>query len=472
MRILATGFAAAGVCVLALTLTSVSATAHSQPAARPGKVRTAQVASTTSPPAPATDLAATGYAPATVQANDPIVQSYVGAGLSLPLAQRAASVELNTGKFQTDAQTTFGSRYGGEYQTPDGHIVLQLVGTVPSDTTFLSSESVKLGISGWTSLQQVATSAATLTRLQDRVASFMAHTKAKFRWSLYTDTRARNVNLAMNSGGAQEIIRAELARTFRHQALNVAMVPLAYTIAHAKPKAPAARADSGDECLNGEGRTYCNLPLRGGVTMESYNDNYDNPCTLGFYVLSKSDYAPYMLTAGHCFTGRDPSQIWDTSCATACADVHIGTLHRAYESNGGFDDEAIINNSQTSNGWVYVTNSPARVGVQGTVETFRYPILSVSRSGVGNRVCSTGETYNTQCGSIVAVNAINANNGEMTRGLARVNYTIGEGDSGGPAYNSNTGLGILNSDDVYDYSYYVGITTATVDLNVYVAAAH
>jgi hypothetical protein len=421
----------------------------------------------TKPPA-AVDIAATGYPNQTVPASDPVVTSFVNqAGLSVAAAQRAAAVEEQSGKFQADSGSYLGSRYGGLYLTPVGGIVVQIVNPGASDQSWVIAEASKLGVSGFASLQAVPQSASSLAALQKRVSDVLVRRHATFNWSLITDTHSRQVKLSMGVGVRQAQIRRELESQFHNQNVRITMMAPKVRPQSAKSAVPANAAS----CVWAM-PTYCDPPLRGGISLHPGTADEPTICSEGFNVDSNADQKAYVLTAGHCFSGYSASQVWESSCFTACADLPIGVLHNRIEINNTQDDEAIIRNaSVASSGWVLTVSSGSRVGVLGTTTNTEYPISFVSTSSVDKRICYTGAVSETQCGLVTALNGELEEDGILTIDLAQADWTILNGDSGGPTYASGTAFGILCGGDEYGYSYYVGIEHSTAALGVYVVAA-
>ncbi len=155
-----------------------------------------------------------------------------------------------------------------------------------------------------------------------------------------------------------------------------------------------------------------------------------------------------MVTAGHCFSGADPS-VNAIGYYSDNIGHSYGVLQRDdWAQRKSFTDAALVT-MPASNGWA----PRAQVVVLGrqdvapagqntgpaTAENLNYPILGRMAAMPGNRACFTGgQTRNTDCGTI----------GTYFFGDAAYNYHVDycgsdHGDSGGPIYSANNTVGLL-----------------------------
>lgn len=197
---------------------------------------------------------------------------------------------------------------------------------------------------------------------------------------------------------------------------------------------------------------YCDPSLRGGIRM-------NEGCTLGFIVRSRSDNVLYAMTAGHCGGGTWTTNFTDGTTHT------IGPVHNSVYGAAG--DAQIIRISNPS-GW-----SPrAWVLVRASADTTRdetYHIGSVGGSTIGMRICKTGYTAGSDCGTVTELN-YTATYGVQHLGVA--NFCVSPGDSGGPVYASHVAYGITSGHRTGASpcrSYYQGARGAEDLMNVNIA---
>lgn len=191
-----------------------------------------------------------------------------------------------------------------------------------------------------------------------------------------------------------------------------------------------AIVDGSDEACDMSGDIECDPPLRGGVLMHT-----PGVCTVGFVARSRSDNAPYVLTAGHCGDdyGVGP---WVTQFADD-SNHNVGPFHRWRDDSQ--TDVGIIrvaNPNGWAFGWPLVTVSPTG----GEARQENYVIERVLNPGVGNRICFTGgNSARTDCGTLTALYVTRGG----TAGLFLADGLCSDGgDSGGSYFASNVAYGV------------------------------
>lgn len=228
---------------------------------------------------------------------------------------------------------------------------------------------------------------------------------------------------------------------------------------------------------------YCLPPLRAGINifrLNSQGQSAPGQCTAGFIASSRTDGKLYEFTAGHC-AAEAGTGTWGTYFPPPNPTVHaIGTVHNyIYNSSG---DEAILNINNPSGwglpqGWVYVQSGP------NTTLNERYPITSAHYSTQGARVCFTGASSGTSCGTVAALGVTHCEspNGlppyTCVTNLGEATFSAQPGDSGSPVYASNQAFGLVisNGYDVYhggEVAFYQGIIGAENAMNVNIVLAH
>lgn len=151
-------------------------------------------------------------------------------------------------------------------------------------------------------------------------------------------------------------------------------------------------------------------------------------CSAGFNV--NKDGQNYLLDAGHCTQGLPD---W----------TGIGP---SIDSRFPDTDYGLIRNDSSDS--------------SGTVDTYgagTQQIAKAGSAGVGESVCKSGRTTFVTCGTVSAVDqTVNYSDGlggvQTVHGLIQTNVHCDHGDSGGPLYDGQTGLGMVSGGDgVTDY---------------------
>jgi len=227
--------------------------------------------------------------------------------------------------------------------------------------------------------------------------------------------------------------------------------------------------------------TNCDAPVRGGVSMTTPDPTPTQPgrlkvCSTGFMTESRTDGKIYALTAGHCLspfpthrTGSGTPSVWsigDTSGGT----ITLGDAHNFVHGTPGdvgivHIDTAPVPSVQN---WVWVRASTS--GTTPTTSDETYPIHRVGRSSIGMRICMSGQTTGTTCGTVKRLGVTMTNSDGITRtNLGVADLCIAGGDSGGPLYAYHSGFGILAGRFTSDgecRTTYTGLAGAENTLNV------
>jgi hypothetical protein len=137
-------------------------------------------------------------------------------------------------------------------------------------------------------------------------------------------------------------------------------------------------------------------------------------------------------------------------------------------------DWGIIRASENASFWnPYHPLLLLHAGGHGNGNT-RYEIHQTGTTNVGMRVCMTGASSGSACGTVDRVDeAVTSDDGVTTRGTARVHGFCGSpGDSGGPTFSYNIGYGLVVAVRDVPFQgcrvYYSGIHGAANNMNVYI----
>jgi streptogrisin D len=144
-------------------------------------------------------------------------------------------------------------------------------------------------------------------------------------------------------------------------------------------------------------------------------------CSLGFNTTGAK-----MVTAGHCTEGLPT---WYTSPGGS------GLIGPSLDSHFPRDDYGLISN----------TGGVAQPGDVNLWNGQYRDITGAANATVGQSVCKSGSTTRLTCGTVVRTNVtVNYGGGDRVRGLTQSNACADRGDSGGPWFTGNTGVGITS----------------------------
>ncbi|OPC83918.1 hypothetical protein B4N89_25945 [Embleya scabrispora] len=222
----------------------------------------------------------------------------------------------------------------------------------------------------------------------------------------YVDHRRCTVTLATLRGAADPLTTAFLAAARLVPALveiTEVDTPMRPRVARAPASEAAPRPAAG---------------FHGGSTLYSGLTGTVFICTAGF-----NGYRPHTTTtAGHC--AHDASTWYDGT------GTRIGTVG---DSRFPGADWAIIPGADG------VTLAPDILDGNATTT-----ITAFGRPRLNDRVCGTGASSGTRCGTIDAVDVtVNYPEGPVT-GLARSTQSGAAGDSGGPVHTGSTGVALIS----------------------------
>jgi streptogrisin D len=142
-------------------------------------------------------------------------------------------------------------------------------------------------------------------------------------------------------------------------------------------------------------------------------------CSAGFNVTRGGQ--DYLLTAGHCTAGLPDWQNVGPSESSNFPDTDFGLVR---------------NDSGDAPGGVDMYDQSVRL------------VSSVGTAAVGEPVCASGEATGVTCGKVTAVDqTVDYGDGNVVHGLIETDVHTDHGDSGGPLFDGNTGLGTVSGGD-------------------------
>lgn len=232
------------------------------------------------------------------------------------------------------------------------------------------------------------------------------------------------------------------------------------------------------------GNWSCTAPLRGGVEMlapYSGGGSAGTLCSTGLMARSKTDNKLYVLTAGHCIQTSDIHQAQWNAVFPGGGQHVIGPGHNenfGQNDNGDAGIIAVTNTNWTARAWILVKDLPTYVE--------DYAVGSTGGTRVGQRVCKSGRTTGTSCGTVseVGVSAAYCEAADkygncqipttLVSYLAKNSAEVRGGDSGGPVFASHVAFGIVSGaaaldDGTFVYSLYTGVARDASDMNVDIA---
>lgn len=205
---------------------------------------------------------------------------------------------------------------------------------------------------------------------------------------------------------------------------------------------------------------YCDTPLRAGVRI----NNSGRGCTGAFVAKSRVNNEFYQFTAGHCVEDGF-GDTWSTRFSNNSLH-NIGSVHNS--NFGGSQGDIAIMRVNNAPGWFGGSKNRVFVRAQAgeTVRNETYRISGTTTSKIGDRVCLSGVTTGTDCGTVQALGqTVTYSGGTTVANMARASYCRAGGDSGGPIYASGKAFGI-HSGGSGCTGYYTGIRGAEDSMNV------
>ncbi|KAF0441207.1 streptogrisin [Gigaspora margarita] len=183
-------------------------------------------------------------------------------------------------------------------------------------------------------------------------------------------------------------------------------------------------------------------PVLPGPRIESYvlggegihNSEFSAFCTAGFWVGSRTNSTPYLMTAGHC-----------SKSGPFLPDGTVDFYHFPWGSTGG----GLLIGSMAPPNWSVaiadmgvIAKQNIRIGVTSSVRNTDDPEYSelriygtVELDTAGSLVCKSGYITHNTCSGIVAfgVRVINLRGNEFN-GLIKINEFALQGESGAPVF--------------------------------------
>ena len=148
-------------------------------------------------------------------------------------------------------------------------------------------------------------------------------------------------------------------------------------------------------------------------------------CSLGFNVFNGAGH--FFITAGHC---THFSQTWFSNQGLTS---RLGSSLGQPNVFGAGGDYGVVQYDTTG------------IHVWGTVAGTRQFIARSGDAFVGEAVRRSGSTTGVQSGTVTALNVtVTYSSGDTVLGLTQTTACAEPGDSGGPFYDSSTGLGMLS----------------------------
>ncbi|GAA1913195.1 S1 family peptidase [Streptomyces sodiiphilus] len=158
-----------------------------------------------------------------------------------------------------------------------------------------------------------------------------------------------------------------------------------------------------------------------------YRDDSHMRCSVGFNVRSATTY--YFVTAGHCTRDNRPTPpfpIWFG------APGFVGTT---VDSVFPVSDFGLVEHSPQA----------VHPGVVNLHNGQSQQITAVGGAVVGQGVCRSGAATGLHCGTVTGVNtAVNFGGGDIVFGLYSTDICSQSGDSGGPLFSGDRGIGIVS----------------------------
>lgn len=393
-------------------------------------------------------------------------------GVSLTDASERISRQAAQSALVDALSATYPSSFAGAWidQANAGRLIIRFVST-PTD---LASLLDQFGLAGNVLVGEPATfSLATLDSLQSSLDNSLRGAK----YASAVDPKVNELVFRGAPGGISASLLSIVNQLVADHpgvmkvVLNDSTVP---TLAPASSCAEDASAEPG-----------CSQPFRGGqkITIGSAGGEF---CTLGFSTASDSDSKPYSITAGHCLADIPVGTAIYALNGAGQTNPYAANWNHSFVVNSSHDWGIVaLNSGLQQEGDVYVQ---ATSGSRPTTRNENYAINGVSGTIVGDFYCKSGASGGTACGQVDAVGVTNTSGSDPITNLAEVgqggtgHYTC-KGDSGGPVYAGNRGVGLVQSIDVdapagtapngqqcFYIWYYVSLNSALNDMHVHLVS--
>lgn len=338
-------------------------------------------------------------------------------GISVAEAAQRMAWQDKLDDVEAALQSQLPTAYAGVWIDPDRGDRVQIAVTADASAADVMAIAQKLGIDAGTDIVRVERSHAELQSISDDVTARLGDRDSA---AVGIDPIANVVTLTVAPGAtALGAIADDLAR--QYGAALAIQSPVGAT--------PAAKS--------------FDPPMRGGVEMQASTSNATISCTTGFFAHSTSGTHPaYIISAGHCVTEAADSGVWSANFANGTA--HGLTNGGAFKVNAGGDMSILkmVNlGTWEPEPWIVVQKGPS------TSFNARYGITGNSASHVGARVCHTGISSGTSCGTIQKLDVpITYDGGKTIVGhQVQVGVCGKSGDSGGPVFASHKALGTYSA---------------------------
>ncbi|HEY0249972.1 MAG TPA: S1 family peptidase [Kofleriaceae bacterium] len=361
-------------------------------------------------------------------------------GISLTEAQVRMSWQDKLDDLEDALVAQMGGSYGGMWIDPDHGDRIQVAMTDDAAAADVMLIAQQVGVDAGTDVVRVKRSRAQLQSIVDNFTAKVGETEA----AIDVDEAANVIALTLPSGALSPALQGAVDELVRTHGDAIEL------------RAPVDAAPSA---------TSFSPPFRGGVLI--IDDAHTIACTAGFFAHHKSSNAPTVLTAGHC--AGDAGGTWDAFFSTGSK--HGLTNGGQFELDAGGDMAALrmINVAGWKpKPWIVVHSGPSTSYIP------RYTISGNAISKPGRRVCHTGITTGTHCGTILHTNQpITYDHGKTTIGhQVEVKMCGDQGDSGGPVVSQHKAMGTYSATGATNkcISYYQPI--AAVERQLKVAVAH
>jgi hypothetical protein len=359
-------------------------------------------------------------------------------GISLADATQRMAWQDKLDDLDTALQSSLGASFASVWIDPDHGDRVQIAVTADASAIDIMAIAQQLGVDTGTDVVRVQRSQAQLQLIVDDVIA---------------QTGGDDANVAV---GIDPIANA----------VTIAFVPgspMTGTLANDLVRKYGAAIQVQSPVNATPAQTSFDPPMRGGVKMFHSDNGGTHFCTTGFFARRKAaPHTPYIISAGHCVTGAGNSGAWSANFANGS--THGLTNGGTFKVNAGGDMAALkmIN--------VATWTPKPRIVVQKSASTSfnaRYGITGNGASHVGMRVCHTGITSGTHCGTIRQIDVPITYDGVTIVGHQVKAHMIGKsGDSGGPVFANHKAFGTMSATGDTGVSYYNPIGQIEAQLGV------